>query len=281
MRKLIAAMAIVGVLGAAAPAAAALRFQRYVALGDSYAAIADLTKLHGTPGCYRSTNNYPSILAAALPVATFVDVSCSSATTAHMTTAQSTGLGTNPPQFNSLTADTDLVTVTVGANDFGFQDVAITCGTLSVTDALGNPCQRYYTSGGTDKLAARIAQLTPKVSAVISGIQQRSPRAKIVVIGYLLLMPPTKGCWPTVPIAVGDVPYVNGLQAKIDDLLASQAAAIGATSVNPKDVVGHDSCKLPGIRWVEPVLPAAPTTPFHPNALGARNAAQLILTALG
>jgi lysophospholipase L1-like esterase len=266
----------------ASPAAAATpaNFQHYVALGDSYAAIADLTRLHGTPGCFRSTNNYPSRVAASLGLSSFTDASCSSATTANMTTAQFTGLGTNPPQFDSLTADTDLVTVTIGANDLDFLTILGTCATLSVTQPLGNPCQQYYTSGGTDQIAARIDQTAPKISVVLQGIRQHAPKATIIVVGYLPLLPATKGCWPAVPVAAGDAPYAHAIQTKLNNVLATQAAAHGATAVDPSPITGHDSCKLPGTRWVEPVIPASPTTPFHPNTTGAQNIAQLVANTI-
>src|SRR5689334_6315092 len=107
------------VVTGAATAHASPRFTHYVALGDSYAAIASLLTVHGTPGCFRSADNYPSNVARELGVATFTDVTCSSATTGHLTAPQATGLGTNPPQFDALTADTDLVSLTIGGNDLG------------------------------------------------------------------------------------------------------------------------------------------------------------------
>jgi lysophospholipase L1-like esterase len=276
------ALLIVAVMaGMFTPAAwAATPYQHYVALGDSYAAISDLTRLHGPPGCFQSTNNYPSQVGSILGVRSFTDASCSSATTAHMTTAQFTGLGTNPPQFDRLTADTDLVTVTIGANDLDLLSILGLCAALSATDPLGNPCQRHYTSGGTDQIATRIAQAEPKISAVLQGIHQRAPKAKIVVVGYLPLLPASKGCWPLVPAAAGDVPYAHAIQTKLNNVLDTEAAAHGAIAVDPSTILGHDSCELPGTRWVEPVIPASPTTPFHPNAIGANNIAQTVAAAI-
>ena len=42
------------------------RFQRYVALGDSYTAAPLVPDTDTTNGCLRSTNNYPALVAAAL-----------------------------------------------------------------------------------------------------------------------------------------------------------------------------------------------------------------------
>jgi lysophospholipase L1-like esterase len=256
------------------------RFGSYVALGDSYVAIGSLLTVYGTPGCFRSTDNYPANLARSLGVRV-TDASCGSATTEHMTAAQQTGLGTNRPQFEALAESTDLVTITIGGNDLGFSDVISTCGLLSAADPLRNPCQRHFTSGGTDQLVTRVAAIAPKVAGVLAGIKQRAPRATVVVVAYLAILPPSTGCWPAVPLAVGDVAYLHGIQRQLGAMLAAQARAAGAISVDPGGITGHDSCQTPWHRWVEPTIPAAPTTPFHPNVNGQRNLANLVVAALG
>ena len=104
-----------------APAqAGAASFHKYVALGDSYTAVGDLLQPSDGPlGCFRSTVNFPHDLASALHVADLVDASCGGAVTSDMTGPQSVIGGTNPAQFDSLTPDTDLVTVGIGGNDIG------------------------------------------------------------------------------------------------------------------------------------------------------------------
>jgi lysophospholipase L1-like esterase len=279
-RAAIAATVLVLTAGVAT-AEATPTYREYVALGDSFAAIASFFTVHGTPGCFRSTDNYAGNVAKALG-ARLDDRSCSSATTEHMTAPQSTPVfGTNPPQFDGLSADADLVSLTIGGNDFGFESSIGTCGLLTVTDPLGNPCERYNNSTGTDKLVAKIDEIAPKIGAVLDGIRARAPRAKIVVVGYLPLLPPTTGCFPLTPMALGDVAYLHGIQLKLNAMLAAQASAHRATAVDLTRVTGHDVCQLPWNRWVEPVLPAAPTTPFHPNQAGQRAVADLVLTALG
>lgn len=281
LRRAVITAAVLVLTAGAATAEAAPSYRKYVALGDSFAAIASVFTTQGTPGCYRSTDNYAGNVAKALG-ASLDDRSCSAAKTEHMTAPQSTPMfATNAPQFDGLTADTDLVTVTIGGNDLGFENVIATCGLLTVTDPLGNPCERHNNSTGTDRLVAKIDQLAPKIGAVLDGIETRAPKAKIVVIGYLPLLPPTTGCFPLTPMALGDVAYLHGIQLKLNAMLAAQASAHRATAVDLTGVRGHDVCQLPWNRWVEPVLPAAPTTPFHPNVAGQRGVADLILGALG
>lgn len=279
----VAAAVLVAAVAAPAQARAdgSHEYARYVALGDSYTAVGDLLKpADGPLGCFRSTVNFPHDLAAALHVADLVDASCGGAVTGDMTAPQSVLGGTNPAQFDALTSDTDLVTVTIGGNDIGFGDIVTTCGELSL-DVLGNPCQRHFTVGGTDQLAARIDALAPTIDAVIQGVRQRSPHATVVVVGYLPVLPAAWGCWPTMPVAVGDVPWLYGIERELNDMLSREAAANGALSVNPNGVAGRDACRPPWTRWVEPVLPAQPAAPVHPNPAGQRAVAAMIQSRLG
>ncbi|MGH3835559.1 MAG: SGNH/GDSL hydrolase family protein [Pseudonocardiaceae bacterium] len=130
-----------------------------MALGDSYAAGPRIPEQRTDPiGCGHSTRNYPALVAEALGIRDFTDVSCSGARTDNMTAPQQgpLGGGTNPPQFDALASDTDLVTVTISGNDIGFSDIFDTCFRLSATDPAGNPCQRQATAGGIDRYAQRV-----------------------------------------------------------------------------------------------------------------------------
>jgi lysophospholipase L1-like esterase len=222
-------------------------------------------------------------VAAAIGAATFTDVSCAGATTANMTAAQSVTLGTNPPELNALRASTTLVTLGIGGNDIRFANVVIECTTLSFTNPLGSPCKSHYSSGGTDQLAAAITAAAPKVAAVLQDIHQRAPLARVLLVGYPDVLPNTgHGCWPLVPVAFGDVPYLRGVESDLNTMLASSAAANGATYVDTyTDSIGHDFCRAPGTKWVEGIVPTSPAAPVHPNALGERAMSQQVLAALG
>jgi len=277
----VAAAALASVAATAPAQAGAATFHKYVALGDSYTAVGDLLKpADGPLGCFRSTVNFPHDLAASLHIAELVDASCGGAVTADMTGPQSVIGGTNPAQFDALTPDTDLVTVGIGGNDIGFGDIVTTCGELSL-DVFGDPCRQHFTVGGTDQLAARIDTLAPTIAAVIQRIHARSPHATVVVVGYLPVLPAAIGCWPSMPVAIGDVPWLHGIEQKLNDMLSQEAATNGALSVNPNGVTGRDACQLPWTRWVEPVLPAQPAAPVHPNPAGQSAVAAMIASRLG
>ncbi|WP_156756649.1 SGNH/GDSL hydrolase family protein [Actinokineospora pegani] len=250
-------------------------YQRYVALGDSYAAGPGIPEQTGG-GCGRSTANYPALLAEWLEVPTFVDVSCGGAVTADLRAAQRLGQGTAEPQFAALTADTDLVTLTVGGNDVGFGEVLATCAREGSADPAGDRCRRRYTASGSDLLAARVAKAGQDVVAALRTIHQRAPDAEVVVVGYPRILPAGAGCWPLVPFAAGDTAYFDATQRLLNSTLAAAAAENGDTFVDPYPYAeGRDACAPPVRRWVEPLRPASPASPVHPNAAGMAAVAAL------
>ena len=261
----------------AAPASAA---PRYVALGDSYAAGPVIPVQLPPFGCLKSSNNYGHLVQLQLRFAEFRDPTCSGAETDDMTAPQGVTPGPNPPQFNSLTAGTTAVTLTIGGNDIGFSSIAEDCFVTQPTS--GSPCKDRYTAGGTDEISRRIAEAAPKVASVLSGIATRSPQAKTYVVNYSAIFPHSgAGCYPQMPVAEGDVAYLRAKQEELNQMLATQAAAAGARLVDVYAAsVGHDACALPGLRWVEPVIPANAAAPVHPNLLGMKAMADLVIAAM-
>jgi lysophospholipase L1-like esterase len=254
----------------------------YVALGDSYAAGPGIpTQVDAA--CERSDHDYPSLVAVTMGEASFDDVSCSGATTADLAGSQATSSGVaEPPQLDALSPATTLVTLTIGGNDIGFAGVGATCALLSLTDPIGAPCEAHYTAGGSDQLAAAIAATGPRVAAVLAAIRRRSPRARILVVGYPDLLPVSgPGCWPIVPLAVGDIPYLNGVEVALNGMVAGQAAAAGDTYVDTyTPSIGHDMCQFLGPKWVEGFLPTQPAAPLHPNENGMQAMAADVVAAL-
>lgn len=262
----------------AAATAVGARAANYVALGDSYAAGPLIPNPVLPLGCLKSDHNYPHLAAPGIGL-TLRDASCSGATTVDMTNPQNVEPdGPNPPQFNSLDANTTVVSLTIGGNDIGFSEVAESCITLN---PFSHPCLDKYDAGGVDQLKARIEATAAKVAAVLQGIHSRSPSAKIYVVNYPAIFPETGyGCWPQMPIGFLDVPYLRSTEQRLDSMLATQAAANGATLVNwYNSSIGHDACKGSSTRWVEPLVPGELAAPIHPNRAGMEGGAKALLAA--
>lgn len=274
MRKLLLLLTTLALLLAFAAAA---RAASYVSLGDSYAAGPFIPAPVLPFGCLKSDHNYPHL--AAPSIGPLRDASCSGAKTGDMTNPQSIEIdGPNPPQFNSLEAGTEVVSLTIGGNDIGFSEVAQSCITLN---PFSSPCKDKYDSGGHDQLAERIEATAPKVAAVLQGIHARSPGARVYVLNYPAIFPETgHGCWPQMPVSYTDAPYLRATEQHLDAMIATQAAANGATLVNWYQAsIGHDACKGSLVRWVEPLVPNNPSAPIHPNLRGMQGAASLLVAA--
>ncbi|MDO8184881.1 SGNH/GDSL hydrolase family protein [Conexibacter sp. JD483] len=266
------------VLAASAPSFAASG--AYVSLGDSYTAGPLIPNQSLSPlGCLRSDRNYPHVVRPGLTdIATFRDPSCSGATTDDMANSQGVTPGPNPPQFNSLTTDTRVVTLGIGGNDIGFSSIVQNCARLNPFD----PCKDDYVIGSTDLIANRIAAARPKVDAVLDGIAARAPSAKVFVVGYPTVLPATgNGCWPTVPVLPTDTSYLRTKVAQLNAMLAASAASRGDIYVDTaSSSVGHDFCKSASVKWVEGIVPVNTAAPVHPNQNGMANTGAVVLAAI-
>jgi lysophospholipase L1-like esterase len=274
-----ALLVLISILVLAAPAAAAPD-PAYVSLGDSYAAGPLIPVQVPLFGCLKSNNNYANLTARNLGL-TLKDASCSGAETEDMTSPQNVDPdGPNSPQFDSLTKRTRIVTVQIGGNDIGFSSIARDCA--NATSNEGTPCQDRYVHDGRDEISERIQATAPKVAAVLQGIHQRSPKARVFIVNYAAILPDEgPGCWPQMPITDGDVPYVRAKEKELNAMIAAQAAANGAELLDWYTAsIGKDACKPPVIRWVEPVVPVNAAAPVHPNLGGMIGASELLTAAL-
>ncbi|MBH0774733.1 SGNH/GDSL hydrolase family protein [Nocardia bovistercoris] len=294
MRSLVASAALcVAMTGfVAAPATAAPSYDEYVALGDSWAADATfnrslLTTEFVPPGCAQRISNFARQVAAALSVTSFRDAACAGATTADMTAPQPVErdlyLGTNTPQFDRLTPDTDLVTILIGGNDAGLAAAVRGCIT---PDPAISPCRQTWIVDGVDRMSQQIAAAEPKVTAAVAGIRQRSPAARILMLDYFEGVAANGGCWPTVPVSPTDADWLAAKLVELDAMLARVAERTGVQLVDTyAGSAGHDACQPPGVRWAEGLVPytsdpPGPAVPFHPNQLGVDYQARSVLAAL-
>jgi lysophospholipase L1-like esterase len=255
-------------------------YHRFVALGDSYSAgpLIPTTDLAG--GCARSDHNYPSLLAKRLGVASFVDVTCSAATTRDLTHVQATfGDARIPPQLRSLTRGTDLVTLGIGGNDLNlFSTLISTCTRLRATDPTGSPCARRIASRGPD-LEAATATISSRVSGSLREIRRRAPHATVVLVGYLRLVP-ARGTCAQLPLATGDYAVGRRISRLLDQALQRAARRTKVTFVDMDAAsAGHDVCSADP--WVNgSVTDRQKALAYHPLASGMRADAARILAAL-
>ncbi|MYX97693.1 SGNH/GDSL hydrolase family protein [Streptomyces sp. SID486] len=281
-RVLTATSAAVGalVLGLTTAPAQATAPMNYAALGDSYSAASGVLPVDlSSPVCLRSTANYPHVIAART-AARLTDVTCGAAQTKDFTEAQYPGVA---PQADAVTADTDLVTLTIGGNDNGtFINAVTACGTAGVLSAgRGSPCKDKYGTSFDDQIDS---DTYPALRTALGSVRAKAPHARIAVLGYPWITPATAdpSCFVKLPLATGDVPYLHSLQAHLNAVVRRAAEETGAVYVDFSAVsAGHDACQAAGTRWIEPLLFGQNVVPVHPNALGERRMAEHTLEVLG
>jgi lysophospholipase L1-like esterase len=239
----------------------------YVALGDSFAAAPGVPEPAPPAGCRKSTNDYPSVLARGLDAATFVDVTCSGATTENIISrAQQTKDGLIARQIDVVNATTDVVTITVGANDVGLASDAEGC---KVKSANSPPCTDEFVVGRVDRISDVITAQLPVWSALIDRVRATAPHERIIIVGYGIFVRPG-GCFPGQPVLPRDSDYLQSKLNELDDLQRQLAAKKRIDYFDTRPLSrGHDICASPSDRFIEGFVTTGSAVPLHPNAFGA------------
>lgn len=254
-----------------------LRYDRYVALGDSYTAAPGTGSVTGSLSCSQSVENYPHLVAAKLGSTRFLDNSCSGATTRALTKGQFDGV---TPQLDGLDDRTQLVTLGMGGNDAGiFSTLIYRCTVLALKDPEGSPCATAIgpVDGTTMTRSLDIARTA--VSRALRKIAKRAPHARIVLVGYPQIIPASGTC-SKLPIAAGDYPWAHSVVKALDDGLRTVAKKAGVTYIDMLGPsAGHDICSsdpwIAGNRSV-----AGKAVAFHPFEAEQQKVADLILKTL-
>lgn len=255
-------------------------FEKYVALGDSFTAGPLIPTTDLAHGCLRSDHDYPSLLAARLHVSTFVDVSCSGATTAALTERQHTVQdATVPPQLHAVDADTDLVTVGLGGNDHGlFTTLVRTCPSLRRVAPHGAPCGRRLAAlgPGLDRLTADISA---RLADAVRAIRETAPAASVVLVGYPRLVPDHGTC-PALPLADGDYATGRRVTRRLNAAIERAARRTDAGFVDMYAASrGHDVCA--DDPWVNGRHDRrGEALAYHPFEAGMRASARAVLAEL-
>ena len=283
---------IIGSVGMASGASAL----KYVALGDSFASGlgADTNQYQGEkfweydpatviPGqneCYRAFNNAYAPLVAKAKGHNLTFAACQGAVTADILTQSEFPL--QPPQIESVTTDTDFVTVQIGGNDARYKDI-VTC---VLTSTCTTQSQAYK-----DALAIAQNELPARLDAVYGAIKQRAPQAKILAIDYAPILPKLYRdatlCQPY--MSLSELQLAQTFQNILNQTIKDAASRAGITYVltdypgSPflgRDWVGlsKNACSpsAGSVAWSLRFLDNGGNVSFHPTAYGQQFYAQII-----
>jgi lysophospholipase L1-like esterase len=270
----------------------------YVAMGDSYSSGEGVTPFEpesaeGDNNCHRSRNGaysqfikapyfnapFAGLVAANAPGITFDFIACSGARTANVRIG---GLPhhTEPSQLDQdvVTADTDLVTITIGGIDVGFGDGLRGC---FLHACLADDYRIEDGKPWKERIVNEISAVQSDLYNVLMEIRSAAPTARVVVLGYPHLFPNTEAeqsCFKLSPFNDGEQDFIRDQAYALNHRINWAANLAGVDYVDVMDHFDdHEVCGDSG-EWINgpsyqfgyPWDPAADES-FHPNPEGQRN----------
>lgn len=249
----------------------------YVALGDSFSSGEGVPPFisgtdTSTNGCHRSTQAYAMLLdqdpALNLNLQSFR--ACSGATTQTMVSGQ----GDNGNQLDAITADTDVVTLTVGGNNVGFSGFATACVEPGQDCSEGTVAYQNITYSIDNALAGPL-------SSLLEEILSKNETLELYAIGYPYLTPsqvqvPGQVCpvYMSASEASAVHQVVDSLNSKIGSVIAALKQNTDYTyrvgffpptaPGNPFE--GHTLCDM--VPYFQPLVLSSTEQSFHSNGLG-------------
>ena len=268
-----------------APGPGRLATADYVALGSSFASGPGIAQPapDGLPQCWQSSANYARLLAQKLGVS-LIDNTCAGATTGHMLHGGQHGLG---PQVDAITADTKLVTVTIGGNDIGYLSNLGAWSCANKPEILPPELRDLACKAGRPPKAvdAALAELGGHLEEITAAVKRRSPDARVVFVDYTTVLPDQGHCPDRMPISDADLQLGRTMQARLAEVTAQSARRSGALLVRASEVThGHDVCAAdPWVSgWIfPPTLTTWAPGAYHPTGAAMQAIAEAIAKALG
>ncbi|MFD3444745.1 SGNH/GDSL hydrolase family protein [Microbacteriaceae bacterium 4G12] len=226
----------------------------YVALGDSYAS-GQGGGDYSDGRCLRSSAGYPALLDAEPGINLVADASCSGDTIADLLSEQ----------LGALSADTELVTITIGGNDLGAIRVAAVC---SVSPSSAD-CRTMLTAALT--LLEPGGELEQRLLATFARVRAEAPNARIIATGYPDLFEGTAFGTGSFATGADNESLIATLQGATRSLNADIEAAVLAERRAGSDIAYADVTGAFAGHGVgsadEWILSTGPDV-FHPEAVG-------------
>ena len=239
---------------------------KYVSMGSSFAAGPSIAPPADSPTtrCGRSAQNYAHQLARRHSLL-LVDVSCGGSTTAHL-------LGPwneLAPQLDAVDANTQLVTITTGGNDLGYLGGLSTMSCANVAAKTSTAPQRPCGAIPPLPNDQTYADVETRLRQIIAEVHRRAPRARLVIVDYLTILPPTGGC-AVMPLSPAQAHSSRGIAQRLNEITVLVAKETGTEFIPASKISeGHDVCAKDA--WLNgypsPDVPVEPTF-YHPRLAG-------------
>ena len=118
-------------------------------------------------------------------------------------------------------------------------------------------------------LEASLAALPAKLDATFAAIKAKAPKATLVVLPYLRVMPAVPApCPPSVPISTPVLYYLVGFGDKLHTAIKQAATRAKARFVDSYLPKGHDACVPAARRWIQGQDPSTTALDVPPERGG-------------
>jgi lysophospholipase L1-like esterase len=241
---------------------------QYVAMGSSIASGPGVgTRDPSSPPlCMRSAVNYPHLFAAKSGL-TLRDVTCSGATTAGILAGQRM----LPPQIDAVGPETQLVTISIGGNDVHLAANLFAWSCANAPEKIPNVWRPWICR---ETPRAEVDEdfdgLEAHLRAIVNGVHQRAPHARIVFVDYVHLVPGSGSCPDRLPLTEAQLNEARADEARLAAMTAKVSRETGSDLLQASALSqGHDVCASDS--WIFPIefpphlLDFAPLA-YHPNA---------------
>lgn len=273
---------------------------KYVAMGDSFSSgegnspFESGTDQSGSSEnrCHRSSDAYPRLISndPDLSLWPLSFVACSGASTSNVLNGGSgAGAWDEDSQIDSVTEDTEVVTLGIGGNDVGFREFAVAC-TVSLCNFSTTAYSTIIDHINND-LPGQLEDVFEAITAEIS------LSTDVYVIGYPHIAPaemptgPNSACWPLngqlddPDPDLNDGATVRYVVAQLNETIASSVAELNDSRfiyVDPNasgsPFIDHDWCKED--RYFDIVTYNSVEHSFHPNEDGQAAYAAIVKDAM-
>jgi lysophospholipase L1-like esterase len=247
----------------------------YVALGSSFAAGLGLgMREPASPYiCQRSLNGYPRQLARLMKLS-LTDMTCSGALVTHVLYG---GQFFQGPQIEAIGPGTKLVTITAGGNDVSYVGDLMAMAYRKRGGFIGFVVG-FFWKGAKPIDDRKFERLREDLLATLHEIGRRAPTARIVVVTYPDILPPSGTC-AQIGIASVEADLMRQVGSRLAEVTRDTVRKSGVTLVDAALLSdGHDACSVSP--WVNGSS-AKNGAPFHPNFAGAQAIAEHVAGVLG
>ncbi|MGW6730987.1 SGNH/GDSL hydrolase family protein [Nocardia sp. NPDC055029] len=234
----------------------------YVSLGDSFISVGSYLTTSLNSDCAQASDDVGHLVAAQMPGVGFTDLACGG-TTADLVEKSAAG----------LSSATRYVSISTGGNNEDFY-----MGLLENCLTTAGNC----TPGFRQEAEAKLDRLGARLDSTYAAVRAKAPHAKIVVLGYLRLLPDNSaGCIIDLTMGQDVVDFGNHIQHRLNDEIARAGERAGFTMVNTWQDGRNSVCAPDGQRHVSitGIGPGDEALAYHPTITGRRYTAGLITDA--